>query len=867
MTCESCIHYKFGNITDYSTIKFHGLELSLYDLKMKILQAKRMNVSPLQIINAQNKKAFVHDSEMIPRNTSVIVKRLPVSHSNYSSKNSLSIQKVKTDKEFSIQDKSILHIGDESDLTKIDLPEDSVIEEMMIQANNVLGKKNVENKYPTAFRCFRCDQIGHNKDRCPLFLKSKAYDLQKKRPKGIPSTMLEIVPKETLEKNSAHQGIYMDRRGDYVIPIVDKIAMAKKSTATTNQDIPSQKTKDFIPNDMKCKLCLGIFRDAVVIQCCGNSFCDECIRNSLLENNFHCPLPECNKSEILPDHLVPNQQLRKTVKRYLANIVDEKYSSNPICSTSDSVCSSDSKQKSNFAGDNCSKINPDSQSINFSHSENEKNPDTTPMPLPILFNSHNIFISSVQYNSDVQTADVPFKDSNSFTTKTENRNIDATTSKQEPIDNCVSENLPYPLLSRSEFYEQQSRFRKRYFSKEKLIPNADFATKDSLQNNKLRKPLLQEQHTINAKEINLKTQNSSINQRYNSNDEIFNDALCSLRGEEYQFEDSKTFNLDPNFNITSENLKSQRSSNKKIPSSITCDIKEIVPGNIPTLPNPIQVNNLPIWQYSIADNTASSKTVTNSDVMDVSEGEIFDEMKDSTGPGIIDDKKKINIKNSDIYNSFNRSRLQSTVKKISHDHTLGENYGNAMSRENKSSNFILQRLNQPSESKEFTNDDSASSEIEEGQIVGNRSLNQPIFDEDREIVGKNFVTFPQGNDDIVCKTRNKDALLDQRFKLKFVKNIKSHCPTPERIVMIKSSRKSEPYPRLNNAFNQNCDHSITSSRQLNRISYISPRKRRSHLLMTRTKDKRIVEIKTRKNRTNSRNEIGLLGKFPNRRNL
>ena len=49
MSYESCIHYKFVNTTTYSAIKFEGLEISLFDLKMKILLAKHMNHAPLEV--------------------------------------------------------------------------------------------------------------------------------------------------------------------------------------------------------------------------------------------------------------------------------------------------------------------------------------------------------------------------------------------------------------------------------------------------------------------------------------------------------------------------------------------------------------------------------------------------------------------------------------------------------------------------------------------------------------------------------------------------------------------------------------------------------------------------------------------------
>lgn len=40
--------------------------------------------------------------------------------------------------------------------------------------------------------------------------------------------------------------------------------------------------KKDIPSELMCSLCNDLLRDAVLIPCCGYSFCDECIRNRLL---------------------------------------------------------------------------------------------------------------------------------------------------------------------------------------------------------------------------------------------------------------------------------------------------------------------------------------------------------------------------------------------------------------------------------------------------------------------------------------------------------------------------------------------------------------------------------------------------------
>lgn len=45
-----------------------------------------------------------------------------------------------------------------------------------------------------------------------------------------------------------------------------------------------------IPEDLKCSLCQYLLQDAVLIPCCGNSFCDECNFGRFLALLFLCRL-------------------------------------------------------------------------------------------------------------------------------------------------------------------------------------------------------------------------------------------------------------------------------------------------------------------------------------------------------------------------------------------------------------------------------------------------------------------------------------------------------------------------------------------------------------------------------------------------
>ena len=99
------VHYKFKSSKDAHTVTFDGVHISVADLKKAIMQQKKIGKSAdldLQITNAQTKESkfieiaiklsnihkfnlylfiivYSTDDTLIPKNTSVIVARVPVS--------------------------------------------------------------------------------------------------------------------------------------------------------------------------------------------------------------------------------------------------------------------------------------------------------------------------------------------------------------------------------------------------------------------------------------------------------------------------------------------------------------------------------------------------------------------------------------------------------------------------------------------------------------------------------------------------------------------------------------------------------------------------------------------------------------------
>ncbi|XP_010119066.1 PREDICTED: E3 ubiquitin-protein ligase RBBP6-like, partial [Chlamydotis macqueenii] len=77
----------------------------------------------------------------------------------------------------------------------------------------------------------------------------------------------------------------------------------------------SSSSSDPVPEELLCPLCKDLMTDAAVIPCCGNSYCDKCIRTTLLQSEEQtCPM--CHQTDISPDALVANKFLRQAVNHF-----------------------------------------------------------------------------------------------------------------------------------------------------------------------------------------------------------------------------------------------------------------------------------------------------------------------------------------------------------------------------------------------------------------------------------------------------------------------------------------------------------------------------------------------------------------------
>lgn len=156
---------------------------------------------------------------------------------------------------------------------------------------------------PPNYRCYKCHQTGHWIKDCPLSKGPEPIEIKKST--GIPLSFM--VPVEGPQV----QGAMMTPNGSYAVPVLDHQTYTQKHAPS----VPVQEVKPEIPEDLLCSICSDLLTDAVMIPCCGNSFCDECIRTFLLESEEH-ECPDCHEKDILPATLIPNRFLRNSVANF-----------------------------------------------------------------------------------------------------------------------------------------------------------------------------------------------------------------------------------------------------------------------------------------------------------------------------------------------------------------------------------------------------------------------------------------------------------------------------------------------------------------------------------------------------------------------
>ncbi|KAJ3102474.1 hypothetical protein HDU97_000556 [Phlyctochytrium planicorne] len=172
--------------------------------------------------------------------------------------------------------------------------------------------------------CYRCGQKGHFINACPT-IGDKEYDRPKlKRTTGIPRMFLKVV--EDKSSSSGGSGVMVTQNGELVVAAPNSHAWSKvQPTATSFAGVGDIYEMAPVLPEFECSSCHKNMKDPVSMPCCKAKYCDECIRDLLLENEDHSKrfrCPSCG-TNCTPDQLISEPELRDAIEAHLRDFVSK----------------------------------------------------------------------------------------------------------------------------------------------------------------------------------------------------------------------------------------------------------------------------------------------------------------------------------------------------------------------------------------------------------------------------------------------------------------------------------------------------------------------------------------------------------------
>ncbi|TFK29708.1 DWNN-domain-containing protein [Coprinopsis marcescibilis] len=382
----SSVFYKWASRKDESRVTFDGTGISVFDLKREVILANNLHKAvdfDIHVYDAATKQELP-DSQIVPRSSSVVLKRLPTpprtkskipmyvanSSNNFPTSETVIRQtpsgtatwhKGAMSKRFDGKDETISSTPKPGTPAVTAAPVQSAIvkedeaaamaaifsaqtqnweetQEKMSQATPIYnnprpggsgftrgakpGMSHTQDRpLPPSYVCYRCGQKGHWIQDCPTN-NDREFDNRPriKRTTGIPRSMLKAIENPNTADIQA-QGIMVTPEGGYVVAQPDSASWKKQVSRPKGLTVAEVREKAPTDPTLSCPVDNKLFRDAVKTPCCETTYCEECIQTHLLERDFVCP--SCTKKIASLDKLVPDREKRAKVTEYIEKAIEE----------------------------------------------------------------------------------------------------------------------------------------------------------------------------------------------------------------------------------------------------------------------------------------------------------------------------------------------------------------------------------------------------------------------------------------------------------------------------------------------------------------------------------------------------------------
>ncbi|KAI0350721.1 DWNN-domain-containing protein [Trametes cingulata] len=376
----SSVFYRFRSQKDESRVTFDGTGISVFDLKKEIILANNLSkANDFDLVVLDNSgDEYKDDSQIIPRSSSIIVKRVPArpgrgsalrylatsgatSASADASKQSSGgnnwgrpgghMSKRFDNKEMKEEPKpaekppapapiinNVVTAEDEAaamaamfqaQTANWEETQEKMSHAVRIYNNNPRGAPRGGKPYqpshhhdrplPPSYVCYRCGQKGHWIQDCPTN-NDRDYDHRPriKRTTGIPRSFLKAVDNPTT--GQLGQGVMVTPEGGYVVAQPDSASWQKQ--VSRHKGLTEADIRERPPSDpsLACPIDGKLYRDAVKTPCCGTLYCEECVQTHLLERDFLCP--NCARKIPSLDKLIVDKPMRARVHDFIDQEVE-----------------------------------------------------------------------------------------------------------------------------------------------------------------------------------------------------------------------------------------------------------------------------------------------------------------------------------------------------------------------------------------------------------------------------------------------------------------------------------------------------------------------------------------------------------------
>lgn len=366
------VYFKFKSAKDYDSIPIDGHFITVGNLKEKIFESKHLGRGTdfdLVVTNAQTNEEYLDEDTLIPKNTSVLIRRVP-GRPRMPIVTAPVTEPDEPQVEYQSEEAQTVKssfVGGESSATKY--PEDldwdefgndlyAVPEALPVQSSNQMqdapppSKADEESKIKALIDT---PALDWQSQPCDGFGAGRGYGrgpggrmmggrggrgfgwgggLERKTPPPgyvchrckVPGHFIQHCPTNgdpnfDIRKVKPPTGIPKSMLmatpdGSYALPSGAN-AVLKPNEAAFDREVegmPSIRSVGDLPPELHCPLCKEVIKDAVLTsKCCFTSFCDKCIRDYIISKSV-CV---CGATNILADDLLPNKTLRDTINRIL----------------------------------------------------------------------------------------------------------------------------------------------------------------------------------------------------------------------------------------------------------------------------------------------------------------------------------------------------------------------------------------------------------------------------------------------------------------------------------------------------------------------------------------------------------------------